>query len=337
MPDTTKSLSQEGALEEGNRLENEKTGWKEERKIKRQLRKKARQEWRKTGVGWRVFPRTLLGILSAIMVFSIGAGISGAILFAYYEARVTESENRIAEFSSQLDQRVAEGIESVNVTSDVAKQRIEAALGPFSSLVQNENGLPGIVGASSESIVLVETADKSGEKQVGTAVAVGESLDGTIFVTSLEVVEAGTSIPGPEIILRKGQNSWPATLNSWDEKIGMALLTSRDAELPIVSFAPTENLGVLTGSPVFSISALNDSVVVSSVAAVTRDGFRHTGVADADFRGGPILGQNGEVVGFTNNQYAPSGLSGGSVPWAPTVVQLCEVLLRCESSNATPR
>lgn len=311
--------------------------WQDDRKEKRRLKRKARNEWKKTGVGWRVFPRTLLGILCAIMVFSVGAGVSGAVLFAYYEARVTQSENKIAEFSAELDRRVAEGIESISVTSNVAEERINATLGPFSDLVQNENGLPGVAEPSSGSLVLVETADKSGTKQVGTAVAVGRSVEGTVFVTSLNVVDASTSIPGPEITLRKGNSVWPASLDSWDQKIGMALLISKDADLPAVPFAPLDNLGIITGSPVFSLSALNNSVVVGSVAAVTRDGFRHTGVADQDFRGGPIVGQSGEVLGFSNNSYAPSGVPGGSVPWAPTIVQLCEVLLRCESSNATPR
>lgn len=302
-------------------------------KRKRQL---AREAWRNTGVGWRVFPRTLLGIIVSILMFATGAGVAGAVLFAYYEARVSESENRIAEFSTELDRRVSEGVESIEAASAAADQRLSSVLGQYGDLLQNEQGLPGVAGQADPSLALVETRGLDGATSVGTATAVGRTDEGTILVTAFSVVEASRAEPGPEIFLRRGNDRWGARLLSWDEEIGLAVLVS-DADLPAAPFADLGGLGVLTGSPVFSLSSLNGSVSPGTVVAVTQDGFRHTGVTDADFQGGPIVGKDGKIIGFSNDNYAPSGIPGGNVPWSPTVVQMCETLLTCANAGATPR
>lgn len=309
---------------------------KERRAIKKQKRIDARIAWRNSGVGWRVFPRTLLGIVVSILVFAVGAGISGAVLFAYYEARVTDSENKITEFSAGLDQRISEGVTTIETTSAVAQERLAVTLGPYADIVQNESGLPRVAAITSPSTVLVETRDVEGKQVFGTATAIGKNENQTVFVTSFEVVKASVADPGPDITLRKGEDRWGADLVSWDPELELAVLVS-DVDLPAAPFAPVDNIGVLVGSPVFALSALNDSLSPGVVVAVTSDGFRHTGAVDSDFYGGPIVAQNGEVVGFTTRKYAPDGIPGGNVPWAPTVTQLCDTLLVCENSSPTVR
>jgi hypothetical protein len=281
-------------------------------------------------------PRTLLGIVVTLLVFAVGAGVSGAVLFAYYESRVTDSENRITEFSTGLDERIAEGVEAVETASATASQRIAVTLGPYADLVQNEDGLPRVAGPAAPSTALVETRTLDGKASVGTAVVVGEGGDGVILVTSYKVVEAATADPGPPVTLRKGDDQWGTRVLAWDKELGLAVLTS-DANLPVASFAPVENLGILVGSPVFAISALNEAVSPGVVVAVTSDGFRHTGAVDTDFLGGPVVAQNGQIVGFALNSYAPDGIPGGSLPWSPTITQLCDTLLVCENSGATPK
>jgi hypothetical protein len=306
------------------------------KRSRREQKRRAREAWRSTGIGWRIFPRTLLGIVVTLLVFAVGAGISGAVLFAYYEARVTDSENKITEFSAGLDQRIAEGVEAVETASATANQRLAVVLGPYADLLQNEEGLPRVAGPAAPSTALVETKTLDGRPTVGTAVAVGEGGDGVILVASYKVVEAATADPGPEITLRRGNDRWTAKVLSWDKALGMAVLTS-DADLPVAAFAPVNDLGVLVGSPVFAISALNQAVSPGVVVAVTADGFRHTGAVDTDFLGGPVVGQNGLIVGFALTNYAPDGIPGGSLPWSPTITQLCGSLLTCENTGATPR
>lgn len=303
---------------------------------RRDRKRRAREAWRNTGVGWRILPRTLLGVVVTLLMFAVGAGISGAVLFAYYEARVTDSENKITEFSAGLDQRIAEGVEAVETASATANQRLAVVLGPYAELVQNEDGLPRVAGLAAPSTTLVETKTLDGRASVGTAVVVGEGGDGVILVTSYKVVEAATADPGPEVTLRRGGDRWGAKVLSWDKGLGVAVLTS-DAGLPVAPFAPVDDLGVLVGSPVFAISALNQAVSPGVVVAVTADGFRHTGAVDTDFLGGPVVGQDGQIVGFALVDYAPDGIAGGSLPWSPTVTQLCRSLLTCDNSGATPK
>lgn len=305
------------------------------RKHKREVRIQAREAWKKSGVGWRVLPRTLLGIVVSLMLFATGAGVSGAVLFAYYEARVTESENKIAEFATDLDRRVADGVSTLEVVSENAESRLSGVLGPFEDLLQNPDGLPGIVGETSSAIALVETSNEEGKPEFGTATAVGAVGGETIFVTAFNVVSANSAEPAPPITLRKGSETIPASLVGWDVDLGLAVLVATTNSFSLGVFAPLDKLGILTGSPVFSISALNTAVVPGAVAVVTSDGFRHSGPADSDFRGGPILNGDGEIVGFVNNSYQPSGIPGGNVPWSPTVVQLCKVLLECEDEQIT--
>jgi hypothetical protein len=304
-----------------------------ERKRKQRLAKEA---WKQSGVAWRVFPRTLLGIMVSLLMFAVGAGISGAVLFAYYESRVTASENKILEFSSTLDQRVAEGVDAVEQSSSVAQERLSATLGPYTALLQSPDGLPQVVSPVAPSVALVESRSLDGKTTIGTATAVGNNGDGTYFLTGLEAVRAATASPGPEIVLRKGEGKWTASLVSWDEELEMALLVS-DAPLQAAPFSPVEDLGILTGAPIFALSALNDSVSPGAVITVTRDGFRHTGVIDADFIGGPILDETGKIVGFATRDYSPDGIQGGRLPWAPTIPQLCKTLVSCENDAATPR
>ncbi|HEY3701849.1 MAG TPA: hypothetical protein VGL32_06310, partial [Acidimicrobiales bacterium] len=56
--------------------------------------------WRK-----RLLPKTVRGMVSLIVAASVGAALSGTILYAYYQYRLNQTEQRVGSFVNGFDQR----------------------------------------------------------------------------------------------------------------------------------------------------------------------------------------------------------------------------------------
>jgi hypothetical protein len=298
-------------------------------------RAEARAAWRSTGVGWRVFPRTLIGISLTLAALGIGAGISGAVLFAYYDSRVADNTAQLAEFNAGLDQRVDEALTLLDdVTSNVSAD-IDAALGPYRLLLQNAEGVAAIGARLQGSVVLVETRDPAGADTIGSAVAVGRQGDITVLLTSLSLVRASTSEPGPGVRVVVGDQRVDARVFDWDDDLDVAVLTV-GTPLEPVALAPVDEAGALTGQPVYAVSGFQATASPGTVLAVNASGIRYLALLARDFTGSPLVDSGGRLVGLVTPGYAPGGLDG-DLRWSPSMEQVCANVVRCSGTDVGPR
>lgn len=275
----------------------------------------------------RVFPRSVIGIALTLAALGVGAGVSGAVLFAYYDSRVAQTSAQLEGFNADLDRRVNEALGVLNETSTDVANQLETGLGPYRALLQNADGISAVGSAVQASVVLVETSDTDGAPVVGTATAVAADGDATIVLTSLSVVRAGTAEPGPPITVVAGDQRSEATVFNWDDTYDLALLR---VPLPLqpVAFSSVAEAGSLTGSPVYAVSGFAATVTPGTVVGVTASGMRYLALLGRDFAGAPLVDPDGRLVGVVTPSYAPGGLDG-DLRWSPTLAQLCTSLLTC--------
>lgn len=299
----------------------------ETRSERSRRRAEARAAWKSTGMGWRVFPRSLLGIALTLAALGVGAGISGAVLFAYYDSRVADNTAQLETFNTNLDARVNDALGILDEVTANTYSQLDAALGPYRALLQNAEGISALGATVQNSIAVVETRNPDGAAVIGTATAVARTGESTVLVTSLSVVRASTTEPGPGIALLAGDQRWEATLFAWDDATDLAVLTAVTTLEP-VALADAATVGRLTGLPVYAISGFQTTVSPGTVLNVNSSGFRYLALLSRDFAGGPLVDTAGAVVGFVTPGYAPGGLDG-DLYWSPSLEQLCAGLLTC--------
>lgn len=296
---------------------------------RRQVRQDARAAWKTSGVGWRVFPRTLLGICLTLTAVGVGAGAAGAVLFVYYDGRLEDNEVTLSNTAIEVEQRVVEGVATIEDISALGAERVTSALGPYADYALGDNGLPVPAAAVADAIFVLSSRDTEGRSVVATATAVSVVSGRTLLVTAYSSVAAATADPGPPVTVNVAGRPTEAEVVRWDEELDLAVV-SVGGVLPVVRFAPVAELGVSAGAPVFAVSASALTATPGVVAVVDTAGLRHTAAVDADFAGGPVVDTSGQVLGFTAPGYRPGGAGGFSVPWAPTVIQACGELLNCD-------
>ena len=172
----------------------------------------------------RVLPRSAIGIATMLLFFGLGVGLAGAILYAYYDWRLSENEQRIGELSESLQERLIAANEELNLSSDNAIQAIRQEAAPLRDLLEQERVVGNLTGRMQGSVWFVETLDENGAPSVGSAFVAASDDAQSLLVTSFGAVAAGTTEPSPTITVRSGEESFEAELYNWDPDHDLALL-----------------------------------------------------------------------------------------------------------------
>jgi S1-C subfamily serine protease len=125
-----------------------------------------------------------------------------------------------------------------------------------------------------------------------------------------------------------------ATLWTWQEDKDLALMVVAKGKVPTISFAARGS--VKTGERIFAASALGaagGAATQGFVADVSSSGIQHDAAVGQAFQGGPLLNNDGKVVGIASRAFAPLGFSSDSVFWAPAIRQACDKVLKCPNDN----
>ena len=77
--------------------------------------------WRPPPWRERLVPKTILGMTMLILSTAIGAAFSGAVMYAYYDYRLTQNEKRIESFTNGFDQRFKTATETIAAEREAAK------------------------------------------------------------------------------------------------------------------------------------------------------------------------------------------------------------------------
>ncbi|HVM07813.1 MAG TPA: serine protease [Acidimicrobiales bacterium] len=287
--------------------------------------------WRPPPWRERLVPKTILGMTMLILSTAIGAAFSGAVLYAYYDYRLSQNEKRIESFTAGFDERFKTATETIAAEREAAKAEVRKELEPIKKIRAEGETLEELIEKASPSVWFVNTLDEAGQPSVGSAFVVASDSQQTLMITSFNTVRAATRQPGPAVNVRKGDEQIRATLHTWQEEKDLALLIIGKGNLPKLQFAPSDP-PLKIGQRVFSLSGLGSkggAISQGFVADVSSAGIQHDASIGTSFQGGPLLNDKGEVLAVASRAYAPLGFTTDDVFFGVPVRAACEKVLRC--------
>jgi S1-C subfamily serine protease len=284
----------------------------------------------------RFVPRSVKGIVAVLVAFSMGASLSGAVLYSYYDNRKTEAERRADKFVANYQKRFELAEKAIKNETENAKSEIQAEIEPLKRIRAEGDTLEGLVKKAAPSLFFITSHDEAGNVSVGTGFAVASDSSQTFVLTSYTTVRAATVRPGPAVEVRQRDQVVKATLWTWDEGKDLALIIVQKGGVPTLPFASKGS--VKTGERVFALSglgALGGAATQGFVADVSSPGIQHDSPVGTAFQGGPLVDSDGKVVGINSRTYAPLGYTSDSVWWAPNIRDACDKVLKCPNDSVT--
>ncbi len=276
----------------------------------------------------RILPRTVIGICTMLMSVGIGAGLAGAGFYAYYDDRLAENEAQVAGFVETFDTQFSDAAIAITGQRDAALEDIRAELLPLEAYVADANGVATLPDVAGPSVWSIRSLDDNGQATSGSAFAVIDHLGGTGLITQLDVVRSSVVTPAPPVELIKGDRVIQATLWTWDEVNGIALVVTDEA-LPLLEIADTAEADLLLGRSVFAMSGFGARGATASPGLMldrSVQGLQHTAALGPVFNGGPIVDGFGQVLGMTTSEVAPEF---GDINVAVDASVFCLRVLRC--------
>ncbi|MEY2417716.1 MAG: serine protease Do [Actinomycetota bacterium] len=284
----------------------------------------------------RFVPRSVKGMVAVLVAFSMGASLSGAVLYAYYDSRKTDAERRADKFVANYQKRFSLAEKAIKAETENAKSEIQTQIEPLKRIQAEGDTLQALVKKDAPSLFFVRSLDEAGNPTVGTGFAVASDSSQTFVITSYTTVRAATVRPGPAVEVRQRDQVVKSQLWTWDESKDIALIIVQKGGVPTLSFASKGS--VKTGERVFALSglgALGGAATQGFVADVSSPGIQHDAPVGTAFQGGPLVDSDGKVVGISSRSFAPLGYTSDGVWWAPQVRDACDKVLKCPNDSVT--
>ncbi len=286
----------------------------------------------------RIVPTTALGLAATLFLASIASAFTGAVLYAFYEYRLEQTEDRVDAFEAGFEDEVSTAIDQIGTERDEAVGQVQQQLDELERFAASGETLQGLLEATAPSVWFVETLGEGGEPSVGSAFVVFADGAQSFLLTSFNAVRANTEEPVPGITLRKGDERLPATLTAWDPPNDLALLVVDRPSLPALTWAAIEPPSQV-GDRVFVVSGLGasgGSISQGFIADVSANGIQHDSPVGAAFQGGPLLSSAGEVLAVASRAYSPLGFAPEAVFFAVPVRNACASVIRCPEDQSQP-
>jgi S1-C subfamily serine protease len=287
----------------------------------------------KEGVANLLTPKTVVQLAVWILMFGLGAGLSGLILFAVYQGQVNSLRSELLESQEELQKSLEEKIGSAPAPTESPNQTVSGTspspVDPTKQLVQTT--APAIVGITGK--------DSSGAPASGTGFVVNSTDDGTWVVTSYKLVAGVKEFN--DLSVRHRNSDLVGEVYETDQGRDLALVIYRVAAERSLRFSrvtePKEGdqvyaLGSMRGQPYATgIAAKLTSVTSGSLGIDTE-------IPDS-YLGGPLLDADGRVVGILTKSAAGGSTAtpaaGTTRAGATPIEAACSRVLRCPSNNRT--
>ncbi len=280
----------------------------------------------------KILPRSVIGISFMLLSLGVGAALSGAAFYAYYDDRLATSEEQVNAYVEGFDAQFGNAAAQIEEVSTEAIATIETNIEPFKDFTNDQAALSTLGSTVNPSVWLVDTLDERGQVSLGSAFVVSSNDAESLLLTSLDVVNASTVIPGPEISIVKDNQRVTAELFSFDEERDLALLRVARPDMPRLDWVSDGAAARATGTRVYATTGLGGqgaSVSPGTLIDTSSSGYQHTALIGPQFRGGPLLNDEGRVYGVVSSAYSPLGIPLGEVKFAVPIQDACVVVLTC--------
>lgn len=286
----------------------------------------------------RSMPTTALGLATLLFFMSIAAAFTGAILYAYYDYRLGQTDARIHTFETSFGSALDKAVGRIDDERDDAVGQVKSQLNELEKFAASGATLTGVLDKAKDSVYFVQTLDEAGQPSVGSAFVVFSDNTQSFLLTSYTTVRAATTKPVPDITLRKGDDTLKASLTSWDPANDLALLTVDTPSLKALPWASTSPSPQI-GDRVFVVSGLGGAggaISQGFVAGVSAEGIQHDSPVGAAFQGGPLLNSGGQVLAVASRSYAPLGFPSEAVFFGVPIRSSCAKVIRCPDDSSQP-
>ncbi len=280
----------------------------------------------KEGMANLLTPKTVVQLAVWIMMFGLGTGLSGLILFAIYQGQVNSLREELLDSQEELRTALEQQISNAPAPEESPNQNVSAAVpaDPLKNLVQTT--APAIVGVSG--------LDSDGNKVSGTGFVVNSTDDGTWVLTTYRLVAGVKNFD--QLSVRNRSSELIAEVYETDPGRDLALIIYRVPSERSLRFSrvtePKEGdqvyaLGTARSNP-FAVG-MSGKLTGATSGSLTLD----VEVPDS-YLGGPLLDADGRVVGVLTKakggRSTATPAAGGSV--ATPIDLACSRVIRCPSN-----
>lgn len=250
-----------------------------------------------------------MGLALWLLIFAMGAGVSGIVFFVIYEQRLTALQTRITSVSTQLQQQLNNAVSQLQEADKALAGAGVTGTGTSAPATQ-VNRLLAEVGPS---LAVVEGTDANGAATSGSGFVLNSTPSQSWILTSYDLVAgavlAAQSAPpavtptalapaAPTVSVNIGSADHVGTVYSWDATNDLALIIVAVGNIPSLAFSsevPAPGLNVWAVSPStgpYGATAAGGRLVRVGAQDVTSDV-----VVGARSAGGPLVDREGKVLG----------------------------------------
>jgi hypothetical protein len=283
----------------------------------------------------RILPRSIIGVAVMILAFAVGAGLSGVVLYSYYQYKLNQTNSRVNTLITGYKEQFTKAQSDLQAAVAAAEANIQEQIKSVQQLQGSPAALATLVDQVAPSVFFVHTLDSSGAPSVGTAFVISSNSTESLLITSYTSVAAATHTPGPPVYVRQGNSDTQVTVRTWDPQYDLALLVLPKGNLKPLTAAPTSP-APLPGQRVYAVSGLGSagaSLDQATIVDVSSGGLAVDAGIGSAFQGGPLINQSAQVVAVASRTYAPLGFSSNGIWYAPYVEAACNKILSCPNGT----
>lgn len=272
-----------------------------------------------------ILPRTVAGLAVWILLIGIGMAASGVAFFAFYQYRTAALEQKIDNFAEQFDEEAKRRTTEFNQLVRESKAEIERS---SRGINRQTHEVASLLSKTAPSVAYVLGKDAAGAPATASGFIVTSTPAESWIITTWKGV-AGAAATKTPVRVRVGPGEQEGQVWSWDERRDLALVIIKTPGLPILEWAQGDPE---IGSRIWAVGSSPGKLKAAAASGYLLDTAPDGVLVDADFplssMGGPVVNQDGKVIGVLSANYAPEGYPA-SEGWAVPIRLTCQKIIKC--------
>lgn len=286
-----------------------------------------------TDFGSLVTPKTVVSLAVWLVMFGLGAGLSGLILFVIYQGQVNDLRSELLESQEELRKSLEERIQNAPAARESPSLNVsgEAATPP--------DPLAELVQIVAPAMVTITGRDSEGRPVSGSGFVVNNADSGTWVLTSYRLVAGVKDFN--QLSVRHKNSELVGEVYETDPGRDLALVIYQVPAERSLRFSRVQD--PKEGDQVWAIGSIRGQPYAAGVAAkltsVTPNSLGIDVQVPEGYEGGPLIDADGRVLGVLSSSAGkatatstPAASSGSATP----VKLACQRVLRCPSTNRDP-
>ncbi|MEX2587793.1 MAG: trypsin-like peptidase domain-containing protein [Actinomycetota bacterium] len=279
-------------------------------------------------IDW-IMPKTVVSLAIWLLMFGLGAGLSGLILFAFYQGQLNDLRSELLESQQELRNTLEDRIDQADSAPGSGP---EASLSVSELARDADDILEAVTESVAPAIAGVRGFDSNFVGASGTGFVVNSPGGSAWIVTNYRLV-AGADPEFPNTSVRVRHIELNSEVYEVDPGNGLALVIYKDGVSRSLRFAgspPAENetlyaVGASRSSPYASVAP-------AAILSVEPNLIVEAEVTEG-FAGGPVVDERGRVHGIIP-ALPSAGSSPSTVRFTVTPIdRVCQRILRCPGSG----